>query len=124
LAEQRGRIVLTIRREQMESLGEQMERRFVERTVAHVRRYFAARCRELGDKGTREMVLYGVTRAKAHGFTAEADVSKYIDVMFAYGRDFDVAPELPWASRILEDPSLGNPETRINALCDEASLRQ
>ena len=108
----------------MDRLGEEMERRFVESTVEHVRRYFAAQCRALGEKGTREMVLHGLKRAKAHGFTAEADVSKYIDVMFAYGRDFDQDPQLPWASRILGDRSLGNDETRINALCDEAILQQ
>lgn len=116
--------MLTIRREQMELLGKEMERRFIERTVAHARRYFPARCRELGEKGTRETVVYGLERAKAHGFSAEADVSRYIDVMFAYGRDFDRDPGLPWARRILEDRAMSDPEQRINALCDEAIARQ
>ena len=116
--------MLEIRKAQMETLGNHMAQRFEEWAIAHVRRYFRASCRELGDDGTREMVQYGIERAEAHGFTAESDIGKYLDVMFTFGRDFDNDPALPWARRILEDPSVGSAEARINALCDEAVARQ
>lgn len=115
---------MQIRKEQMDVLGRHMEAVFVTRTVDHVRRFFPEPCRALGEDGTRETVVYGVERAATHGFTAQSDVSKYIDVMFAYGRDFDQSPALPWARHILADPALNNPEIRINALCDEAIARQ
>jgi hypothetical protein len=111
---------LRIRKEQMDALDRHMASVFVDQTVVHVRRYFPAQFSALSEAGTRELIAYGIERAAAHGFVAQSDVGKYIDIMIVYGRDFDRSPALPWARATLGDPSLSNPEIRINALCDEA----
>jgi hypothetical protein len=42
-----------------------------------------------------------VDRAKVYDIDSERDVCKYIDIMYTFGRDFDIDPEIPWASKIL-----------------------
>ncbi len=117
--------MLTIRREQMDTLGQDMQSRFEDFMVEHLRHYFPERSRELGEEAAGEAALraeirIGIERAEEHGFTAERDVCKYLDLMFELGRDFDSDPALPWVRPILDDKSLPHPEDRINRLVAEA----
>ena len=69
------------------------------------------------------MIRYGVERAGSYGIGTERDVCKYIDLMFAFGRDFDKNQDLPWASRILEDDTLKSPTVKTERLFAEGKLR-
>jgi hypothetical protein len=113
-----GESMLSIRYAQQRRLAEVAGERFEDRVVAHLGRFFRRECDALGEEGTRERVRYGTERARSHGFVAERHVVKYIDLMFAYGRDFDA--DLPWAKRILHDEAYPLPSERIDALYDEA----
>jgi hypothetical protein len=93
---------------------------FEERAGAHLRRFFPRRCAALGPGGVRALVRAGIERAAAHGVHAERDVCKYIDLMAMLGRDFEDDPALPWARRILEDPSAIGAAARVDALYDAA----
>lgn len=74
---------------------------FVPRGVAHVQRLFPAACQGLGGEGVRELVRYGYDRATGYGLDREADVLRYLTVMFVFGRDFDRDPAHPWAAEVL-----------------------
>ncbi len=111
---------MIIRREQMQALEAYMRDRFVSSTVAHVERFFPERCERLGEDGVREWVDHGIERAGAYGIVAERDVSKYIDVQFAFGRDFDTDPQCPWAAAVLTDETIGTPRERVEGLGDAA----
>ena len=95
--------MLQIRNPQMNALAQAAAKDFEERMVAHVGQHFRAQCEALGPAATREAIRYGVARAASHEITIERDVAAYIDVMFAFGRDFDRDPSLPWAAAILGD---------------------
>jgi len=74
---------------------------FEHRMGVHLRKFYPAACATSGDEPLRELIRYGVERARGHGITNERAVCIYIDVMFAFGREFDVDPALPWASALL-----------------------
>lgn len=88
----------TIREEQLSVLGlKSME----PRVVAHAQKFFRRQSEALGAAGLAEAVQHGLSRAQSHGIATERDACKYVNLMFAFGRDFDA--QLPWAHRILAD---------------------
>jgi hypothetical protein len=114
--------MLTIRREQIETLNADLRRRFETRMVAHVNQFFRQRCELLGEGGVREWIVAGIERAAGYGIKAEVDVCRYIDVMFVFGRGFDTDPRYPWAARIL-NARAANPRARVDHLVKSAKKR-
>lgn len=112
--------MLKIRKEQKERLSQVMIRRFEDRMIEHLQRFFPARAAELGEAGLREHIHHGVARAASYEIVAERDVCKYIDLMFSLGRDFDVDPALPWARAILRHPSISGPTAKVMLLVEIA----
>ena len=113
--------MLILRNEQMRAFDADRRRRFEQQMFEHARRYFPERCRMLGDEQTREWILHGIDRSGSYGIVSDRDVCKYIDVMFVYGREFDVDPQCRWAPKIL-GPQHTDP-ARKAALLLEAAKR-
>jgi hypothetical protein len=117
-------MAIIIHKDQMEALGRVELRKFEDKMVLHLRQFFPQRCQELGEAGTRQSIRHGVERAEAYGLTAERDVTKYVDVMFVYGQDFDQDPSQRWAQVILTDGSLKDtPAAKASRLHEEAVRR-
>ena len=93
--------MLTIREKQMAVFAEVETKKFVDRVVVHLNKFFPTQCADAGQEQLRETVQYGIRRAGAYGITSERDVYKYIDLMVVLGRDFDTDKEFPWAGEIL-----------------------
>ncbi len=110
---------MRIRQQQMDSFSPPVVRVFEDRMVVHLRQFFPEQCEALGDKGIREAIRHGIAKAESYRITSERDVCKYIDVMFAFGRDFDTDPDQAWAGTILRSPRL-EPTPKVNRLYDEA----
>lgn len=114
--------MLIIRKQQMDAFADEMLNRFNAQILHHVRSFFPEQCNILGEEGIKEAIRYGIDRAASYGIEIERDVCLYIDLMFAFGRDFDKDPELPWSGEILSDEAMPDPTGRINML-HETSLR-
>lgn len=112
--------MLVIREPQMTALGLRHRASFDARLGDHLRRFFPERCAALGEGGVAEAIAHGVERARVHGLTAERDVCKYVDLMFVFGRDFDLAEQQPWAARLLARHVGSSPTARVEALMDKA----
>lgn len=112
--------MLTIRKKQMEALGRMMLDQFADEMVGHLRKFFPAACDSLGETGVNETIQYGISKAGKYGIEIHRDICRFIDLMFVFGRDFDTNPEVPWASRILNDPAITDADTRIDRLLEEA----
>lgn len=95
-----------IRPEQRVAFKQAAQENFISRLVEHVNKFFPEECEALGAEGTRATVGYCTTRAAHYGITSGADVSRYVDLAFAFGRDFDTAPGSSWASCVLLDREL------------------
>ena len=89
--------------EQMESLSKAAYKEFENRMVAHLKEFFPDECEELGEDEVRDEIKYGVRRAKVYGFESEQDVCRYIDLMFAFGGDFDADPDLEELRQLLDE---------------------
>lgn len=108
--------MFNLRKEQLKVFDEAAAREFESRVIAQLLK------EQTDPHGTNdraafgELVRYGIDRAKAYQLTAEEDVLKYIRVMLALGKDFDRDPRYPWASRTLNDPSLGSATAKADRL--------
>jgi hypothetical protein len=116
--------MLTIRKEQMVVFREPAIHDYVKRTVLYLTERFPEKCDVLGEPKLRETVKYGIQRSASYGITTEADVRRYIELMLMFGPDFDQAPELPWASSILNNKALINPTTKVNRLYKEVKKQE
>jgi hypothetical protein len=113
--------MFTIRKEQMAALTKVEVRTVEDRTLDHIRKTFPLKFGALGEEKTREIIQYGVKHVAKYGFKGDPDVTKYIEVMVLFGRDFDADPQLPWAGAILRKRK--KPASKISALHEEAVNR-
>lgn len=91
--------MLTIRAEQFTVLSQLELEKFEDWMVAHMRKFFPRQSAANPEQQLRDMVRYGIRRAKEHGISKRRDVAKYVDLMLLFGRDFDI--DKRWAGDIL-----------------------
>lgn len=109
--------MLVISGEQMEVFKGYMAKRFENQMIRHVKQYFPDDCKLLGQEKVREVIEYGLNRAETYDMSLEYDVSRYINLMFTFGRDYDV--DIAWAAGILGAKKLSGPE-KMDDLYEEA----
>jgi hypothetical protein len=105
--------MLTIRDAAWDKLAETAHADFVVRMRVHLRKFFSEQCDTLGEVRTGQLIEFGITRAREHGFESERDVCKYIDLMCVFGHRFDRDDRLPGARHILESRSPVDPGERM-----------
>lgn len=118
-----GNYRVQIRSEQIEGFSESASKSFENRMVVHLNKHFPQNCAALREPGVREAIGAGIQSAAKYGIVSERDVCKYINLMFAFGRDFDIDPKLPWASNILRTRVYKSPSDRMQALYETAKTR-
>ena len=111
--------VLTLRQAQLAVLSRIEAQQFEDSMVAHLNQLFPAQSKCAGEAQMRETIQYGIRRAAAYGITSEGDACKYIDLMVAYGRDFDTDERFAWTRDILSRPE-ADPGRKIEALREAA----
>ncbi len=78
---------------------------------------FAPRhCQILGRDSVLEVIHFAMRRAGRYGLTWRGPIRLYLELVFLIGADFDTDPLLPWADRILNDPSIDNQMIRAERL--------
>ncbi len=108
--------MLTIRREQINEIGQRLAVRWEDAMVVHLETFFPDECKELGEKGVRDAITLGQKKAEKYDIHTERDVCKFLNFMFAYGFDFDMDPELPWAKEILTNPNYTRSNLKMHLL--------
>jgi hypothetical protein len=112
--------MLTIRDAAWDKLADAAHVDFIARMRMHLRKFFPEQCDALGEVRTGQLIEFGITRAREHGFESERDVCKYIDLMCVFGHRFDRDERLPWAREILESRFPPAPDERMDELCEMA----
>lgn len=105
--------MLVIRNEQMRAFE---DAQFIEWLRQHLSRFFPERCLELGPETVSNTIADGLARARARGFQEPADLCRFLDLMFAFGLQFDRDESYPWASELLNAPEITNPTERMDLL--------
>jgi hypothetical protein len=98
--------MLIIRNDQMRMLQAYMTKPFENLMFQHVKEFFPEEFASLGEDTVRETIRYGIDCARTYEITIEYDVSRYINLMFTFGRDYDIDPALPWVEEILINTEL------------------
>jgi len=112
--------MLIIRDEQMEALRKGMLGNFEDRMVVHLKKFFPGQCHKLGEEEVRKAIRHGINRAKTYGIVTQRDVSKYLNIMFVFGLNFDEDPRYPWITKIIKKAPALDPSWVINDLYDNA----
>jgi|SRR4030042_868798 len=107
--------MLIIRQEQMEKFSQVMIKHFEDLMVDHLKDFSPEKIQTLGEAAVREVIHYGIVRAKSNDFVTEVHISKYIELMVLLGQDFDKDPDIPWAGEILRNQTISNAE-KINLI--------
>jgi hypothetical protein len=115
--------MFTIRTEQLQALSASQASSFDNRMRLHLEKFFPEQCGALDEARIIEAVHYGIARASTYGLISERDVCKYVDLMFALGRDFDTDPQFDWVQPMLTDANTPDPGARIELLYDAALTR-
>jgi hypothetical protein len=102
--------MLIIRKEQMDTLGDYMNRRFEDDMYQYLRSRFKRRAGAMEEKELRDLIHQGVKRAKLYGIEKKKDVRRYLECMIELKRDFDANEKTIWAANILRDFSLSGSE--------------
>lgn len=95
--------MLTIRKEQMEVFNKAQRRRFEDRMLAHLRRYFREETESVPEALLRQRIRSEVDTAAHYHIIEEYDVAVYICILFALHPDLPIAPPLAWVQDILSD---------------------
>lgn len=113
--------MLRIRDDQLYALKAPALEDFVDEMVLHVHEFFPDECVELGPDAIRGLVEKGIEKAASFGIVSPRGVCKYINMIMAFGADFDTKPETAaWALPILRDESIPDPNARMDVLSERA----
>lgn len=111
--------MLTIRSEQLDVFATQAEQQFEQKLLVHARKCWPAEVKKAGEAVTSKSILQVTAQARGYGLTAEQHVALYLDLMYAFGPQFDTDPLHPWAGQILRDAEM-TPQEKIDQLCERA----
>jgi len=91
-----------------------------------ISRYFPAKCACVGYDRLPEVAVAGARKAREYGITSVRGSLFFGVLMFSLGRQFDDDPLLPWVPKLLRDPSITDPEQRVERLFTQgaAELRR
>jgi hypothetical protein len=115
--------LLVIRDEQMLLLSRSLLLRFDQEAFEHVQKYFPELCASLGKDETMEWVRDGLKRARSFGFETRSDLLRYLNLLFEFGREFELSEANEWARPYLVPSDDWLPSNRMNRLMEEAFRR-
>ena len=111
--------MLVIRREQMAAFERAAESRFEEDAMRHFRATLPAEAEAMGEKTLRRLVRTGMLKGKSYGLEDEYDYLRLMNLMFAFGIDFDESAAFAWARDTLQQKDL-EPRHRIDLVTQKA----
>lgn len=112
--------MLVIRKEQISTFSEVQVKRFEERVYKHLQKHWPNECDTLGEAAVRDSIKKGIERAKNYNIVSERDITRYINVMYTLGHDFDTDNRYPWAAQTLNAASLSS-RAKMNQVCELTS---
>lgn len=102
--------MLTIRKEQVNILGETMRTRFESNAMKTLREKYTKKIERINDDELLAFVKYGIDKAAGYNIINRRDVLPYLEYMVYYGRDFDTDHINAWAGNILKIKNLDGEE--------------
>lgn len=98
--------MLTIRKEQMESLGEYMRLRFEDSLTRVIGDQFPEYGATNGADSARRLVRNGIGKATGYGIASEQDIAAFVCLMAEFGPEFDQNRATPGIGQVLSDSEI------------------
>ena len=92
--------ILTIRREQMQALEDDAQKRMV---AAHVKKFFPETAQGLTLTAWLGTLDAAISQAKSYGLRTHRDIEQYVVLAMTLGHGFEERKEFGWARDILHD---------------------
>jgi hypothetical protein len=114
--------MMTIRRDLIAALAPIAEQRFVIELSDQLRGLFPWRTQRIGPEGVRDVIEYGIERARRYGIVQERDVGRYVAIMFMFGPTFDDSPSYRSLATVLCSSYFPDSRGKTDRLCECAVL--
>jgi hypothetical protein len=105
--------MLTIRDQQFQMIAQELFESWMEE---HLNEFFAEEISSLSAPEIGVRIRKALETARRYRFVTQSQWCRYVDLTFVLGPSFDEDPRLPWASEILRDARVTDPEMRIELL--------
>ena len=109
-----------IRRDQVRAFENAGAVAFEDRVIARLAQHFPKHHAILGERNLRALIQLGWKAAEVHKFSSERNVTRYIELMCLLGSGFADDPQMPWAARMLREPTPVSEDARMDQLYDRA----
>jgi hypothetical protein len=93
--------LLTLRQTQVDAFATLSRHAWVDRMLAYCRQHHARRSAALGAAEARRLVEVALANGERNGFTSDADIARYAELVFLLGERFEVEQE--WAGQVLAE---------------------
>jgi len=113
--------VYRLRKEQIDSLGRDLEERFAADAIEHLCRYFEPQCGDLDE--LRAVVHRTIERGHRYGLRSDRALLRLLNVTMVLGEDFDEVEQFRWAAEYLLDSAVPDAEERVALLSSEVLRR-
>jgi hypothetical protein len=111
--------MLVIRKAQFDSLRDAALRNLVSLAYRHLTTALPEAVSAFGEQAVLASAQQAVSKCQTYGIERDADVLRYLNLMYVLGFDFDTDPAHPWSASILSDPKLTG-RTKLDLLNTEA----
>jgi len=102
--------MIVIRKEQMQVFSQYQLHLFFDTMEQSLKKKYPEQTKDMVRADLRELIEEGVEEAKKYGIKDENDVSRYLEYLVMFGREFGLVPETKWADQFLNDPDLTGSE--------------
>jgi hypothetical protein len=89
-----------IRPDQFHALSRASKDYFLKEMAAHVREFFPKECSRMSQSEIKQLIQHGMERVAMYGINTEQHVCQYVDLLFAFGANYDQehgsAAEVPY----------------------------
>lgn len=114
--------MLTIRRSQLEALGEHARAQFTAGLVAAIAHHYPRQCAKLGAEGTQALVERTIERAARHNIRTRGAVTAFVELVLEFGEEFRLSPDRKVALKLLAHPVLAD-AVKVQAIQDRLRER-
>ena len=112
--------MLTIRKQQMEAFRLASISRFENWLAKHIATLYPQQSELLGELGVRKFIRKAIETGSKYGVDTEGAVTTLIELMLAYGEQFETSPDQSWALEILAHPTLPG-DLKVDVIRDRFS---
>lgn len=113
--------MLIVRDEQMNTFEKHARVRLERKLLEGLRESDPLRLEMLGEAAAAAMIREALGNAACYGIGAPGALTRFVELTYHLGRDFDVAPEFPWAGEILTDAGLA-PDSKPDVVYARARI--